>query len=532
MREAKGQAVAALATTEKFIKLGIITMRNKLRFYLIAWFLVGAVSIAHAADELDAVPNLMSSPPCKWFASTDKNHKNADYLMLKPGETRTVKLGAGTLLRLWSTALEPAKMKLVLENGQVTTLLDNGKASRGEFYKQAYVLYPTPADPDTIRQMSAASALTVTNHSEKENKWFYQVAIRPASPPSPATPQAATSIGKATGEVAPGKKFEIFRRDKATGIVDEIAVTVQNANQDIWQHLRLRAWWDGGSQTPKQSVAAIDVPLLSLAGQFWSANKVVSAIYSFDGKSLRLHVPMPFKDGALITLSNDGPPAGVSCSYKLRDLNSKAVPEVRFCAAYGSARTEKGKPVQMLNVQGSGLFCGLNLGIEPAPGVNRRSFAYLEGNEALEVDGAKYEGTGTEDFFNSAWYFPDEAFSRPHHGVTYKHPLPPQVSAYRLLVPDAMPFQKSFNFVFEHGNGNNDNDLLYRWVAFWYQKPPLQFQITDALRNAPAGAENGAVTTRGASPIPVSAIIAFVVVDTVVVLLVLFFVLRRRSKSA
>ena len=145
-------------------------------------------------------------------------------------------------------------------------------------------------------------------------------------------------------------------------------------------------------------------------------------------------------------------------------------------------------------MNGEGAFVGLALGIAPASDSTRRTFAYLEGNETLIADGKKHEGTGTEDFFNSAWYFPDEPFSQPFGGLTFKSKTPPRVSMYRLMTADAVPFRHNFEFQFEHGNGNNSNDLEWAWAAFWYQKPPLQFEITDAL-----GAKSD-IPPRGSTP--------------------------------
>jgi hypothetical protein len=127
------------------------------------------------------------------------------------------------------------------------------------------------------------------------------------------------------------------------------------------------------------------------------------------------------------------------------------------------------------------------LDIRPAPDTTRRTFAFLEGNETLVADVKTYEGTGTEDFFNSAWYFPAKPFLQKYHGMTFKGASPPRVTAYRWMIPDAVPFKKSFKFEFEHGNGNNANDLEYRWVAFWYQKAPFQFEIADELKGGAAG---------------------------------------------
>jgi hypothetical protein len=77
--------------------------------------------------------------------------------------------------------------------------------------------------------------------------------------------------------------------------------------------------------------------------------------------------------------------------------------------------------------------------------------------------------------------------------MTYKGQEPPRVSMYRLMIPDAVPFRKSLRFQFERGNGNNSNDLEYSWAAFWYQAPPLQFAIQDALaQNRESSAVAGA----------------------------------------
>jgi hypothetical protein len=151
----------------------------------------------------------------------------------------------------------------------------------------------------------------------------------------------------------------------------------------------------------------------------------------------------------------------------------------------------------MLNVTGQGAFAGLVLGIEPAPESSRQTFAYLEGNETITADGKTYEGTGTEDFFNSAWYFPDEPFSQAYHGMTFKSQSPPQVSAYRFMIPDAIPFQKTLNFAFEHGKGNNSDDLEYRWVAFWYQKPTFNFEVSDDLQGGASAAQGDGARSGG-----------------------------------
>jgi hypothetical protein len=48
---------------------------------------------------------------------------------------------------------------------------------------------------------------------------------------------------------------------------------------------------------------------------------------------------------------------------------------------------------------------------------------FLEGNEMVYIDGddhAPIEGTGTEDYFCSGWYFDRGVYSAPYHGVVIK----------------------------------------------------------------------------------------------------------------
>ncbi len=351
---------------------------------LLGLIFLAAVARADDAADLLSAPNL---PPYKWFASTDPKHQNADYIALKPGETKRVPLASGNLLRLWSTALEPEKITLILQNGaQRVELLKDGKAKFGELYKKAFTFYPTQSTPSMARVFNSSAVLVATNHSQKENKWFYQVTIRDSAKSQERIPSSPNS-----------------------------------------------------SEKPPQ----------------------------FDTNSL---------DEILKKTAQSG--------FKKFSISAKT--SFRLCSATGSARSKKGQPIPILKVQGEGAFVGLVLDIRPAPDTTRRTFAFLEGNEILIADGKKYEGTGTEDFFNSAWYFPDNEFLKPYHGVTLKTQDPPRITAYRWMIPDAVPFKKNFEFQFEHGNGNNSDDLEYRWVAFWYQKAPFNFEVKDELKSGAA----------------------------------------------
>ncbi len=440
--------------------------------------------------------SLINSPdwaPYQWFASTDKKHENEDYIALKPGETRKIPLVAGELERLWFTAIEPDAIDVSLQNVSYVSQNQSltvpfarmGKPLNIAHYlviahEKAVGFYLVPL---TARQaadktvpfvhLKQNSFLVVTNHSSKSegNKFFYQASIRSLQNPIAAMQGRHQSVTQKV-ELPPGgeKTIEIT----GAGLIETLSLSFDQPS-DV-QSLILRAAWDGDQKS------AVDAPLAALLDLFQHGESVNSAAFDFDGKKANLKWPMPFGKGAKITLQNGGS-APVNVGVQISYIVLAQVPKYRFYAAYGSARTVEKKPVKMLKVAGKGAFCGLNLSITPAPDSGRRTYAYLEGNETITADGKKYEGTGTEDFFSSAWYFPKKPFSFPYHGLTSKTAAPPAVSAYRLMIPDALPFKKSLQFDFEHGNNNNSNDLLFRWVAFWYGEPAMRFEIADALQD-------------------------------------------------
>src|SRR5262249_1656512 len=102
--------------------------------------------------------------------------------------------------------------------------------------------------------------------------------------------------------------------------------------------------------------------------------------------------------------------------------------------------------------------------------------AYLEGDERVYVDGAATPvmyGTGTEDFYESGWYFRD--------GTPYTMPMAGNpawelngdgcvndcTGAYRLMRGDAVAFSANLRFDIQHGP-INDAPATYSSPSYWY----------------------------------------------------------------
>ena len=421
--------------------------------------------------------NLLTAPllpPASWFASTDSQHQNKDYILLQPGETRRIPLAGGALERLWSTASAPDKITIQLDTGAGATLplVGGNAAALGNFVDKTYTLFPATLASCPAGILGPGAALIAKNGATLPNKWFYQVTIRPLAHPAfpPEMTDYQVDHKLLNLQLAPGEEKAV-QSWVASAEITQITAKVTAGPPDALHDLRLRAAWDGQ--------AAVDASLAGLAGQVTGSGPVHSAVADLDGTNLTLKWPMPFRQGTMSLANTGNDPISVTIGVRDRAYVAPNSP-YRFCAIEGDTNPQPGSPVKMLDIQGQGVLAGLALAITPLSGSARRSFAYLEGNESIIADGVTHEGTGTEDFFSSAWYFPAHLFTLPFQGLTNRVALPPSVSAYRLLLPDPVPFQHSLKFQFEHGRNNNTSDLDWRWVGTWYQLPPLKIPAAQA----------------------------------------------------
>jgi hypothetical protein len=120
------------------------------------------------------------------------------------------------------------------------------------------------------------------------------------------------------------------------------------------------------------------------------------------------------------------------------------------------------------------------LGISGNRGIN-----FLEGDEQFTVDGESFpsiHGTGSEDYFNSGWYFAGGPISTAYAGCVVKDEPNSQISAYRLHIPDAIPFKESIVANIEHGGKNDYPGAVYAVTSYWYQ--PLDKDAKRALLTA------------------------------------------------
>ena len=219
-------------------------------------------------------------------------------------------------------------------------------------------------------------------------------------------------------DVQPGETFTLADIAGA-GVITHIWITTHT---DHWRQLVLRAYWDGSSEP------AVEVPygdfFASGWGEFAQVDSQMIAANPHGG--FNSYWPMPFRDGALLTLENTTD-AQIRVYYQVTyETGGDHSQDAYFHAQWRRSNPlpEATEHVLLDGVEGQGQYVGTYI----AWGVNSNGWwgegeikFYLDEDDP--VDGfATIVGTGTEDYFGGAWNFdvPGRGytpFSTPYLGM-------------------------------------------------------------------------------------------------------------------
>jgi hypothetical protein len=149
--------------------------------------------------------------------------------------------------------------------------------------------------------------------------------------------------------------------------------------------------------------------------------------------------------------------------------------------------TRRDVPYTILDAQGNGHYIGCHINMQNRdwwlrPPVRAIKFprgfglGMLEGWESIYRDGEikpSVRGTGTEDYFNGAWYYLAKGgrFSAPYHGCIVRDVLRSRVAVYRFDMAAPVSFSRSLRVEIGHGF-YNDLPSDYSSTAYWYQNEP------------------------------------------------------------
>ncbi len=292
--------------------------------------------------------------------------------------------------------------------------------------------------------------------------------------------------------IAVGETLELAKIED-TGIIRHLYFSIWGGKHYL-RDLVLRAYFDGSEQP------CVEVPFGDFFGlghertRFFTSLMVsvnpgdlgVFGTYGFNS-----YFPMPFSDGARLTLTNEGDEPVVAVWYQMeyekmaqlpensgrfhatwnRENPTKAVGENTNITLHDGINDSGDENYVLLDAEGHGNLAGIFLNID-----NTMGNWYGEGDDMIFIDGEawppSYHGTGTEEIFGGG-AVPTDEYAGPYTGYYLIGNLDftGKVSMYRFYVNDPVRFKKSIRMTIEHGHANNiSND--YSSTAFWYQNEP------------------------------------------------------------
>jgi len=264
--------------------------------------------------------------------------------------------------------------------------------------------------------------------------------------------------GHAFDSIKPGET-KMLLDVEGGGVVRRMWITLNPRDPKLLRALRLEMFWDG-SEKP-----AVSVPL----GDFfnWVHGRPVAfenALFANpEARSFVCFIPMPFRNGAKISITNDSQTPISHIFYDVNvTLGDRHGPEVMYFHA--SWRREQpttlGKDFAILpRVQGSGRFLGCHVGVI----ANRENIGWWgEGEVKVYVDGdtdlPTLCGTGTEDYIATAWG--QGEYGQRYHGCLLADNEKQHYAFYRYHIPDPVYFDKDCRVTIQQIGGSNKKDIM------------------------------------------------------------------------
>lgn len=485
---------------------------------------------------LDLLPDLAGGAQTKQFSSFGRNGSNDDgfvgrYSCLRtngPGCVLAEDRGPGEIDSIWftrdnGTVAATGNIRVVLDG---VTVLDANLQSVVNGDRGAPFVWPLVTNADqtsggvTIKvPMPYRESMLVTTAN---NPLFYHVGYRefadatgvtrfnPADPandvvatlrnagrqdPKPAQPGATTAT--ATASPGPGADATLASLPGPAAITAlRLRIPDGAATEGNLAGLRIRATFDGRT--------TVDSPVGEFFGAGLGERDVRSLMFSMDAAPDGWYSSwwmMPYASSAQVQLVNT---TGATISGVQAEIthapNGRWTTELAAggTAGHFTAQSRAGASTQtrdwiVADQPGRGRFVGVTQVVRnTVAGGNERG--YLEGDERVHVDGSltpQIHGTGTEDYYESGWYFNRGEYTGVFTGNTGHrvHTATCAVecdSMYRLQLGDAVPYTAGLRFGIEHGP-QNDVPVTESSTAFLYTKPQPASRTTDTIAVGDAG---------------------------------------------
>ncbi|MEX0720754.1 MAG: glycoside hydrolase family 172 protein [Balneolaceae bacterium] len=285
------------------------------------------------------------------------------------------------------------------------------------------------------------------------------------------------------------------------GIIKHIWTTIASSEYYHLKKIVLRMYWDG-EENP-----SVEVPIGDFFGLGLGKYNLYDSEFTSVGsqRALNASFPMPFRESARITVTNEGEQAIDAYYYNIDWEKHESLPEdvAYFHAQYHQEVPTEGWTTDwelnsdpeintkqnttgednyvILEAEGKGHFIGVSHSI-----IQNQGDWWGEGDEMIFIDGAEepqIHGTGAEDYYLGAWCYGGCAINPFGHQKPefdydeYGNPINggddrgAEWTVYRFHSESPVTFNESIRVTIEHGHANHRSDNYYT-AAYWYQTEP------------------------------------------------------------
>ncbi|MFC4872538.1 glycoside hydrolase family 172 protein [Negadavirga shengliensis] len=265
--------------------------------------------------------------------------------------------------------------------------------------------------------------------------------------------------GHAYDQVNAGETVTLLDVEGA-GIIHRIWLTINARNPEMLRSLRMDMYWDG------EEKPAVSVPL----GDFFGVGlgrrvKFENDLFSDpEGRSFNCFIPMPFKSGARIAITNESEKDLLLLFYDINFVKlDEAGEDLLYFHAYWNREPQGalGKDYEILpKVLGTGRFLGTNIGVITDPVYEDTWWG--EGEVKMYLDGDRdlptLIGTGTEDYIGSAWE--QGTFANRFQGSLIVDKEKGLYTFYRYHIPDPVYFYEDIQVTIQRMGGAQKEKVI------------------------------------------------------------------------
>ncbi|MDX1471577.1 MAG: glycoside hydrolase family 172 protein, partial [Flavobacteriaceae bacterium] len=257
--------------------------------------------------------------------------------------------------------------------------------------------------------------------------------------------------GHPADRIVAGETVTLLETNES-GVINRIWITINDRSPEMLRSLHLEMFWDGSDKP------AVSAPL----GDFFGIGlgrkvRFENALFSDpEGRSFNCFIPMPFKNGAKVTITNESDKDLGAIFFDINMLAKEHPDDILYFHTYWNreVNSQLGKDFRILpTVQGKGRFLGTNIGI--FTNEDYKDSWWGEGEVKIYLDGdsdyPSLVGTGTEDYIGTAWG--QGTFDHQFQGCLIANNEKFEQAFYRYHIPDPIYFKNDIKVTIQQMGG-------------------------------------------------------------------------------